>query len=136
MKIGESKIMMFDERRAITIHNELNQLLKDFGAKHGLELMPSRARFGTFDFKKKLEFKIKTKAAKVTDELKEKFNFQRYAGKYSYDSKLFNQVVNIGGVEYRVVGVNPRAYKKPIKLVRTRDNRNFKCNAIFLKAAA
>ena len=46
------------------------------------------------------------------------------------------KVVKIAGVEYKVVGVNPRSYRKPVKLERVRDGRGFKCSGAFLPKAA
>lgn len=53
-----------------------------------------------------------------------------------YDASLFGKIVKIAGAEYRVVGVNTRSRKQPIKLERVSDKRDFKCNVLALRAIA
>lgn len=130
------KYIMFDKRSATELHNKFNDVMRKFAAENGLKFQPSSARFGTFEFTKKVKLTIETQASQATDELDQKFKFQRFASKNGISASLFGKVVNLGGVEYRVVGINTRAPKRPIKLVRTRDNRSFKCNVQFLKDAA
>lgn len=129
-------MIMFDKRNATVIHNELNGLLREFAAKHGLELKPTAAKFGSFEFQKKLEFKVKSQEAKAANDLDAKFKFQRYANKYGYDYTLFGKVVKVAGVEYKITGINPRSYRRPIQLERVSDKRSMKCNAGFLKMGA
>ena len=136
MKIGENMTVMFDKRTATRLHNELNEVLRAFAEKNGLSLEASSARFGTFEFNKKVKFSVKTKAAAAATSSIEKDKFQIYSSKYGYDWKLFGQVVKIAGVEYKVVGVNPRSYRKPVKLERVSDGRGFKCSGAFLPKAA
>lgn len=137
MKIGANvKYISFDKRSATELHNKFNALVKQFAEENGLKFQPSTARFGTFEFTKKVKLTIETQASKATEELDQKFKFQRFAYKNGISAGLFGKVVNIGGVEYRVAGVNTRAHKQPVKLVRVRDNRGFKCNVNFLKSAA
>ena len=128
--------VMFDKRTATRLHNELNEVLRAFAEKNGLSLEASSARFGTFEFNKKVKFSVKTKAAAAATSSIEKDKFQIYSSKYGYDWKLFGQVVKIAGVEYKVVGVNPRSYRKPVKLERVSDGRGFKCSGAFLPKAA
>lgn len=122
--------------QAKKLHNELNSLLKKFAEDNGLALEPSNAKFSSFDFTKKITLKLKTQAAMVKEDMQEKLKFQRYAEKFGYDSRLFRSYVKISGVEYQVMGVNPRSYKRPLKIVRVCDLHSFKCNAAFLKSAA
>ena len=129
------KIAGLDRANATRLHNDLNILLKKFAADNGLTLKPTSAKFGSFDFNKKITLKINSTAAATTDRMNDKLKFQMYSGKYNYDSNLFNQIVNIAGTSYRVDGVNPRSYRKPIKLIRVSDNKSFKCNSSFLKSA-
>jgi hypothetical protein len=137
MKIGDNvKYTMFDKRSATELHNKFNEAMRKFAEENGLEFQRTNAKFGTFEFTKKVQFKIASQASAATQELDEKFKFQRFAVKNGISSAIFNKVVNIGGVDYRVVGVNTRAHKKPIKLVRVRDNRSFKCPVIYVKGVA
>lgn len=127
---------MFDKRSATELHNKFNELMKKFAEENGLKFEPTRAKFGTFEFTKKVQFKIDTVASEATDELQKKFDFQRFANKNGISGTLFGKVVDLGGIEYRIVGVNTRSYRRPIQLVRVRDNRSFKCNVAFIKNAA
>lgn len=137
MKIGDNmSVFMFDKPRAKRIHDELNEVLRAFAEKNGLEFQPSSARFGTFEFSKKVQFKVKSEAAQVTAEIDARNDFRLNAFKFGYDSKLFGKVVKISGTEYKVVGVNTRSRKQPIKLQRVSDSRSFKCNVLALRAAA
>ena len=130
------KYTMFDKYTAIELHNKFNAAMKKFAEENGLKFEPTSARFGAFEFSKKVKFTIKSQASTATEELNAKFKFQRYANHYGLASSLFGKVVNIAGVEYRVAGVNTRARKKPINLTRVSDNRNFRCSPAFLKSAA
>ena len=137
MKIGDNmNVFMFDKPRAKRIHNELNEVLRAFAEKNGLEFQPSSARFGTFEFSKKVQFKVKSEAAKEADTSAAQSEFKNYAWKFGYDYKLFGKVVKIAGTEYKVVGVNTRSSKQPIKLQRVSDSRSFKCNVLALRTAA
>lgn len=129
------KYVMFDKRSATELHNKFNDAMKKFAEENGLKFEPTRASFGTFEFIKKVKLTIPSKAAAATEEMDAKFKFQRFAAKHGLPGSLFGKVVSIGGIEYRVAGVNTRAYAKPIKLVRVRDNRSFKSNVQFLKMA-
>lgn len=130
------KYVMFDKRSATELHNKFNDAMKKFAEENGLKFEPTRASFGTFEFVKKVKLTIPSQAAAATEELDQKFKFQRFANENGISAGLFGKIVKIGGIEYRVAGVNTRAYKKPVKLVRVRDNRSFKCNVNFLKDAA
>jgi hypothetical protein len=130
------KVFMFDKSRAKRIHDDLNALLQDFAERNGLEFQPSRARFSTYDFGKKVQFKVKSSAAQEANDSELRASFVSNARKFGYDASLFGKIVKIAGAEYRVVGVNTRSRKQPIKLERVSDKRDFKCNVLALRAIA
>lgn len=127
---------MFNKQSAIEMHKKLNTLLKQFAEENGLTLEPSSAKFGSFEFSKKIKMKVASKAAVATDEMDRKFQFQRFAYKHGLNSGLYGQVVTLMGIQYRVTGVNTRKYRRPVELKRLRDNISCNCSPEFLKQAS
>jgi hypothetical protein len=128
--------IFFNKLSANRLHKDLNEVLQAFAEKNGLEFQLTRASVGTFEFNKKIKFSIKSKAAADATASIEKDKFQTYSSKYGYDWRLFGKIVNVAGIEYKVIGVNPRSYRKPVKLERVSDGLGFKCASKFLPKVA
>ena len=96
MKIGANvKYITFDKRNAGELHNKFNALVKQFATENGLKFEPSSARFGTFEFTKKVKLTIETQASKATEELDQKFKFQRFGREQVEISELFPHIGSV-----------------------------------------
>ena len=114
--------MNIDEKGDVTLLSfELQQAMEPILRKHNL----SKERVGITFGNNEVEFKF---IIKSNDEDLERNAFETYCDRYGIPPEDFKKIKNVNGVNYMLLGFNPKARKYPLICLNMDKNVKVKMN--------
>jgi hypothetical protein len=117
------QITKFDPKNCEQVRVAVNEALADIGKKFGIKIGTGRGKY------RDMHFTLTVEASVVGEggiDLSDKVDFVQYAVAFGLRPDMFGKTFKANGEEYRIVGLNLKANKMPVKCVRVSDGRDFK----------
>lgn len=116
-------ISKFDRATCEQVRKAVDAAIADVGTKYGLKMTTGRGKYRDMHFSIQVEASIMDESG--TD-LSEKTDFEMYAKAYGLSPDIFGKTFTQRDGSFRVVGLNLRSDKMPVKCVRIQDGKHFK----------
>lgn len=114
-----------------SLMSEIHTVLDEFGSKHGLKMRTGGAKYTNDNFRFTVEAALITEAGDIMSS--EAKDFKDMARSYGLDPEMLNKTFTYAETEYKVIGLRPRATKKPVICKKTSDGKQYVFSIDFLK---
>jgi hypothetical protein len=117
-----------------THSKQLEADLAEVFARYGLKLTRNAATI--WPDSGEVKFRCETSYLDAEDAAaRDKHQWEQYACLYDVPVDAFGKVITVAGTEFKIVGLDGKARKSPIKLARVKDNKPFQCSADAIRRA-
>jgi len=125
------RVTVFDKKNIGRIQKEMELAVQGVAEKYGVSI---KGNGGQMDFHKAtLKFKLYA-SADESGVSAEQHDFEMWAQFYpDIESEWYGKIFAVNNVEYKVVGINSKARKDFINLVRVSDGNAMKCPPDYVK---
>lgn len=104
---------MLDHTKLKLIGKDIDAALQAVGEKHGVEIKYDGGRFTSSNATLKLSVGV-INSVTGEAETKERQDFKTYAKSFGLSPDMLDKVFTMQGKAYRVCGLKPRSYKRPV----------------------
>jgi hypothetical protein len=120
-------ITKFDKQNISFLRNEMTQALEGVAIKYGLRIEIGNVKYSPTES----HFKVQVNTVGINGiiETADRSQFIRSAALYGIDPSWIDQEFNYNGDNYKITGLNPRAKRHPVQVVRTSDDRPYRFSA-------
>jgi len=121
-------IKSFDKNNLTTLRNDFDAAIRQVATKHGITIRMKTIRFDAVKASSTVEF-IATGGADTNADPQAaqlaiyKADFQRYASVFGLKPEQWGATIKSGAESYKLVGLKPKAPKRPVLAQSLRDGR-------------